>query len=173
MRYSWCIFLLLSLCLSCESDRRERVNVRLQATRLLPSVSNTLETFVFFIRDVPTFYDENVRANGFSEMEVDEVISSKATLSFPFLSGENNLVDEISVRIFNKEDPDDWKEMYYWDLFNVNTTNNIDLLGTIGNLHSIISKGQMDIEVRINFRQIVPPGTRMDLDFSYNIFLKN
>ena len=161
------------LSLGCNKDSRDRVSGSINAEFDIPNGLNTIETHVFVIKDVSSFFESTLAQSGRSIDDIDEVLSAKGDLVFPFISGRIDFLDKVSIRIYNRIDPDNYKEMYYLDAIPLNANNPLKLFSTISNLQPILENDNFDMEVRLKFRSFTPPNPRIRLDFGYTIYFQN
>jgi hypothetical protein len=167
------LFLLLALTIGCNKDTRDSVQGSIDAEFDIPNGLNTIETHVFVIEDVTSFFEQTLLQNGRSINDIDEVLSAKGDLVFPFISGSINFLDKVSIRIYNRFDPNNYKEMYYLDAIPLNANNPLKLFSTISNLQPILENENFDMEVRLKFRAFTPPNLRVRLDFGYTIYFQD
>ncbi len=168
------IILLLSfLFSSCNKDNRQRYEQRLNIQVDIPSGLNLIETHAFIINDIPSFYKTSLNINGYQEADVDEILASEGAFNLIFNNGGLNFIEKISIRIYEKSNPLSYREMYYFDFVPLNEDASINLFPGIANLQKYIENDNFSLEVRLKFRSYVPPGTRLSLDFGYNVFINN
>jgi hypothetical protein len=156
----------------CNKENRARTEQRLQVQFDLPAGLNTLETHIFVIRDINSFFEATLIESGRSASDIDEINSAAANMEFPFTSGNINFLSRLSVRIFPSGRPDEFKEMYYLDFIPNNVNNPLNLFGTIADLTPIIQNGKFDMEVRLNFRTFTQPNPNVRINFGYNVYFK-
>lgn len=172
LKYITFLFI-ITLSFGCNKDTRDRVEGSIDAEFDIPNGLNTIETHVFVIKDVASFFEQTLLQSGRSINDIDEVLSAKGDLVFPFISGSINFLDKVSIRIYNRFDPDNFKEMYYLDAVPLNANNPLKLFSTIANLQPILENESFDMEVRLRFRAFTPPNPRVRLDFGYTIYFQD
>ena len=156
--------------LSCGSDRSLLFEVNNEIEFLLPGGLNTIETHVFVIRGVPTFYRSSLNSNGVAEGDVISISAAKARLIGSFGQIDYNFIDEISVRALSKSGQGINKEMYYQDRIPFNQQGDLELFSSISELKDILSEEIIDMEVRIRLRQSTAVQLQNKLIFSYAVF---
>ena len=170
-RFILVLFTLISV-LGCNRDNRARVEQRLNVEFDIPAGLNTLETHIFVIRDINSFFESTLIGSGRSALDIDEINASTANMEFPFTSGNVNFLNRLSIRIFPSGRPDEFKEMYYLDFIPNNVKNPVNLFGTIADLTPILQNGKFDMEVRLNFRTFTQPNPNVRINFGYNMYFK-
>lgn len=162
------IFLLMMT--SCGSDRQELFIINNEIEFILPGALNTIETHVFIIRNVPSFYRANLSANGATDEQIVSVTATRARLQGSFGTIDYDFIDEISVRAFSRSDPGLNREMYFQDRIPFNQSGDLELFASISELKEILSEEVFDMEVRIRLRQSTPLQLQNKLIFSYAVF---
>ncbi len=164
------VFATLMTFSSCGSDRQELFIIDNEIEFLLPGALNTIETHVFIIRNVPSFYRANLAVNGASDEQVVSITATRARLSGSFGVVDYNFIDEISVRAISKTDPGLNREMYFQDRIPFNQSGDLEMFSSISELKEILSEEVFDMEVRIRLRQSTPLQLQNKLMFSYAVF---
>ena len=170
VRIAFFLFLFSGVFFSCGSDRTEVFEVDNEIEFITPGGLNTIETHVFVIRNVPTFIDNALQANGLNKDQVVGTGATKAKLIGAFGSIDYDFIDDISVRAISKTDPTLNKEMFFMDRISFNHNGDLELFSSITELRDIILDSIIDIEVRIRFRRAFPTQIQHRLVFSYAVF---
>jgi hypothetical protein len=168
--YFLCFYLMAVGFWSCGSDRQELFIIDNEIEFILPGALNTIETHVFIIRNVPSFYNLSLTANGASDEQVESIAATRARLTGSFGVVDYDFIDEISVRAISKTDPSLNREMYFQDRIPFNHSGDLELFSSISELREILSDEIFDIEVRIRLRQSTPLQLQNKLIFSYAVF---
>ena len=163
------IFTALSF-ISCGSDRQELFIINNEVEFILPGALNTIETHVFIIRNVPSFYRANLSANGASDDQIVSITATRARLQGSFGMIDYDFIEEISVRAFSRTEPGLNREMYFQDRIPFNQSGDLELFSSISELKDILSQEVFDMEVRIRLRQSTPLQLQNKLIFSYAVF---
>ena len=169
-RIAFFLFLFSGVFFSCGSDRTEVFEVDNEIEFITPGGLNTIETHVFVIRNVPTFIDNALQANGLNKDQVVGIGATKAKLIGAFGSIDYDFIDDISVRAISKTDPNLNKEMFFMDRISFNHNGDLELFSSITELREIMLDSIIDIEVRIRFRRAFPTQIQHRLVFSYAVF---
>lgn len=163
-------FLIAITFFSCGSDRQELFIVDNEVEFILPGALNTIETHVFIIRNVPSFYRTSLTANGASDEQVVSITATRARLMGSFGPVDYDFIAEISVRAISKTDPGLNREMYFQDRIPFNQSGDLELFSSISELKDILAEEIFDMEVRIRLRQSTPLQIQNKLIFSYAVF---
>src|SRR5690606_7823394 len=95
------IFVLFSLALpflfACSKEDRPYFEARYEARFDLPASLNTLETHYFLIKDVPTFFNQNITSRGWTEESVEKIEASRGVLRSTFGSIDFEFIEDISI----------------------------------------------------------------------------
>lgn len=169
-------WILIILCLgvfglnSCGKGKQELFEVDNEIEFVLPGGLNTIETHVFVIRDVPTFFDESLQAYGYRKEDISLIGSGRGLLTGSFQNIDYDFIGEISIRALSQKEIGLSREMFYRENIPFSHDGELQLLSSISNLTDILSDPFMDIEIRIRLRNIVPADIRNKLIFSYAVF---
>ena len=155
----------------CTSDDRINHNQRLSTFIDLPTNLSLVETHVFTIQNIPSLLTSNANLNGYTIAQIDEIISDRGIISASFSSANLSMIDDIAVRIYTTN-KNEFKEMYYRDIIPFDQGKQMDLFSGLANLQQVLSNETFNMEIRVRLRSFVPPGTRLDLDFGYVVYLQ-
>jgi hypothetical protein len=170
MPYVILLFLTGLLFSACGKGQKELFIIDNEIEFILPRGLNTIETHVFVIRDVPTFYDESLQAYGYKKEDISQIGSGRGLLTGSVINIDYDFVGEISVRALSQKEQGLSREMFYRENIPFSHDGELQLLSSISNLTDILSDPFVDIEIRIRLRNIVPTDIRNKLIFSYAVF---
>jgi hypothetical protein len=155
---------------SCSSGPQELFVIDNEIEFILPGGLNTVETHVFIIRDVPTFFDQSLEAYSIRKEDVAQIGAGRGLLTGSFINIDYDFIGEISIRALSQRDRGLTREMFYRENIPFTHDGELQLLSSISNLTDIFTDPFVDIEIRIRLRNIVPTDLQNKLIFSYAVF---
>ncbi len=155
--------------LSCKNDdRQELFELNFPPPPIefdiLPGL-NTFDTHIYSFSPIPTRYLEKLAASGHSADEVIAIEAKDAALSSLFGDENLNFISRVSIYIFDPFDPANKVEFLYLDPIPYKEKNTIRLFPGITDVSDWIKEEYIGIEIRLNFREISPALTEMELKF--------
>ena len=104
--------------------------------------------------------------NSITATELSAINPHIAVLRGIFSSPENGYIQEVSVKMFDSEDPTFEKEIFYRDQIPNNASGDLALIGTLVDVKDFVAKETYGIRVELILRDISPETIDMRLDFS-------
>ncbi len=157
---------------ACNKDNRTRYEQRLTTSFELPLGLNLLETHVFVIENIDSRFDDLLKEHNLTIDQITDVEAGPNLMDAPLNSSKLNFLEEVVVRVYNKSDPNAYKEMYYLDPVPFNVGSSIFLNGSLSNLTPVLSKDRFDMEIRVKLRSFAPSNLRFDFDFGYFAYIE-
>lgn len=124
-------------------------------------------THIFEISDIPSLSDAIFSQNGTTAAELNEINPGVAVLRGIFVNPDNGYIQEVSVKIFSKEDPTVEREIFFRDQISFNASGDLGLVGTLVDAKSFLEKEDFGIRVELRLRDISPETIEMRLDFNF------
>jgi len=124
-------------------------------------------THIFEITDIPSLSDALFDQNGKTAEEIDAINPGTAVLRGIFANPDNGYIQEVSVKIFSKEDPLIEREVFYRDQISLNASGDLGLIGTLVDAKSYLEKDDFGIRIELRLRDISPETIEMRLDFNF------
>ncbi len=170
MRFIYIIIISFITFVACSSDVEPQFEVENEIDFILPGGLNAIETHVFVIRNVPTFFESSLINNGMRKEDVVSISPGRATLTGKFNDADYKFIEEISIRVLSQSDKELNQEMFYQDRIPFNQEGQLRLFGSITELKDILSEPLIDMEVRIRLRTSTAIQLENKLIFSYVVF---
>ncbi len=165
------ILLFSILGLSCTDDNRPVLfSGNMTARFEIPSGVNNIETYYFTVRDVPTFFAQSASVAGIDTSDVKNIQSARGLLRSTFQNEDYDFVDRVSIFVISKKDPSLKKEMYYVDFVPLGTNNELRMQSSTSELLKILREETVDLEIRLNFREIRITAIPTTMEFGYTVF---
>lgn len=154
---------------SCNKDRDTgpAFDMRYQHDFTLPAGIGPLVAHHFYIKDVPTRYQQLLTQAGKSDGDVFEIITSSASLDGIFGDADFGLVERASLRVYEGSDPTDYQEVGYREPVPLNVGNSLGLIPTLENVEGVMkgSRFSMDLVVWLRATTQQETETRLTLNF--------
>ncbi len=166
------LFLLISLSVlgSCGPDRTPVFDFNLECDFNIPSEINTSSTFYFEVKNVPTFYSQNLANNGLTPSEVTSIVANRATITPRFVDVDLSFIRSVSIVGYPSGLPDEQREFFYMEFVDINEDETLELFSSIAELNDIVSSELIDLEIILNFRTFIPSNVESRLNFSLSVF---
>jgi hypothetical protein len=157
----------MALVTSCTDTQNKLFDMTIEADFVIPPGLNTLDTHYFIIERVPTRFRNFLLG---SPDEIDQILSENAVLSARFTSVDWSIIREISVMAVSINDPNDKREIFYYNLLDFNQRNELRLIRSLPDVRDILNQDFFNLEVRLNFRTITPVEieSRLTMNFIAN-----
>jgi len=138
---------------------------------ILPGL-NTFDTHIYSFSPIPTRYLERLAASGHSAEEVIAIEAKDASLSSLFGDENLNFISRVSIYIFDPFEPANKVEFLYLEPIPYKEKTTIRLFPGITDISDWVKEEFIGIEIRLNFREISPALTEMELEFDLRVLGK-
>ena len=165
----WIIFIATHF-LSCTKGQQLLFEVNNEVEFVMPGGLNTIETHIFVIRDIPTFFEPNLNSFGFRVEDVASINATRATILGSFQAIDYDFIGEIAIRAKSPKNPSLNREMFFMENIPFNHRGELRLFSSITDLTEIMKEKVFDMEIRIRLRSFVGRDIQHKLIFSYGVF---
>lgn len=173
MKQFFFAILLITLSAGCGGDELTFEEVRMQADFEIPVGLNTIEAHFFVIREVPTFYQQNLNARGIDPSNVTNISSANGRLLQIFNQVDLDFISSITIDAISRKDNSLRAEMFYNEQIPFTQGPELRMLSSSSELSEIMKDDLIDLEVRLTFRSFSTVKTECRLDIGYAIFFEN
>lgn len=118
----------------------------------------------FYLRNIPTRYQQLLTQQGKTDADVTGVVTVQGNLSGVFGDANFNVVSQVSIRVFQENDPDDYIEVAYREPVPLEPGNNLGLIPTLADSKRMVSESRMSIDVVIWLRSTTQDNIPVQLD---------
>jgi len=122
---------------------------------------------IFETSNIPTNSLPIFSQNGVTEEDLSAINPGTAFMQGIFTDTDNGYIQEVSVKIFNPDDPTVEREIFYRTQVPENSSGNLALIGTLVNAKDFLKNEEFGIRVEFRLRDISPESVDMRLDFSF------
>ncbi|MEM8906526.1 MAG: hypothetical protein AAGD05_01665 [Bacteroidota bacterium] len=160
------LYLLLFPCLlmNCGQEQVSLLDMPYQVQFTIPAGLSAFENWCFLIENIPNNKNTLFAGAGLEDAEITEIRGKTARLSTIFTDEEYDFIYDISVRIY-KDDPDDYRELFYRAEVPLNASNQLDLIGGDNDVQQYLQEPTFNILVRITPRETLLETFDNRLDF--------
>jgi len=124
-------------------------------------------THIFEATEIPSLSDALFNQNGTTADELNAINPGTAVLRGIFTNPDNSYIQEVSVKIFSKEDPTFEREIFYRDQVALNASGDLSLVGTLVDAKDFLRNENFGIRIELRLRDISPETIEMRLDFNF------
>lgn len=163
----FCFFLTMASSFGCTNVPEPLFEMRLEADLTIPAGLNSLDTHYFYIRDVPTRYKNFV--SGPTAIEgIGSVYPNQGSIQSIFNSIDWIILREISIHVISQQDPENRKEIFYFDRLDSNVKD-LTLLSSLSEVKDILLQDFITLEVRLNFNRSLPTEIESRITMNFNV----
>jgi len=133
----------------------------------LPPGLNTVETYTFVIRDLPTHFQALLSAHGVAEESVRSVNPGAIRLTDELNQLDFNRFERVSL-LASTGDFKNEKEIGYQETIPLNSSNQLQLFPTLVDARDIFSQNTFNLRLKIKLRNFLSSTSNMRLRISMN-----
>jgi hypothetical protein len=137
-----------------------------QRQLVIPAGISQFDVHHFFIKNIPTNYLNALQMAGKTDADVKTIITAKSNLVGVFGDANLNYIDQVSLRIYNEGDPDDYIEIAYRQPVPLEPGNELPLLPSLANYKRFMTDNRFSLELVLWLRKPTTIETELRLDLS-------
>lgn len=165
MKKIYYLLLLPLLLTNCGNDDLILVEMPYRVEFDIPAGLSPFENWFFVFEDIPSNKLSLFANAGITDEDVTEIRGKSARLSTIFSDIPYDFIFDISVRIY-KDDPDDYRELFYRTDVPLNISSQLDMIGGETDVQRYLENGSFNLLIRIVPRQGTTQVVESRLDFS-------
>lgn len=161
------LFLLLSG-LACRKDDglAPGFDMLFQREFSIPAGIGSLDVHHFQLRNIPSNWDQYLNTHGKSEADITGVITNLGTLGGIFGDVDLSFIQQVSVRVYNESNPNDFVEIAYRDPAPFDTGNILPLIPSLADAKRFFKEPRFSIDVVLYLRGITQDQSDVRLDLT-------
>lgn len=166
-RRCWIILPALALIsLSChkQEEIKPGFDMLYQQQFFIPVGLNDFQVHHFQFTDVPTHYEQSLSQAGKTDADITGVITARAALTGIYGDANLDFVDQISLRVFDQSNPNDYLEIAYRYPTPLEPGNSLDLIPSLADAKRFFSKSRVSFDVVVWLRKITTEESELRLD---------
>ena len=147
------IVILVGLLTSCNPDNEEvlfRMDFEENFT-IDPGLSPFL-AYYFELRDISTFWDEQLQINNLTDADIDEVKPARLRIISLFQEEELDFIEELEVFVYTEDETNKIDVAYSINVPR-NTKYEINLAPALPNLKDFFSEDKVNIQIKMRLRE--------------------
>lgn len=163
----WIIFPLLTLFfLSCNKQEEVRpgFDMLYQQQFFIPVGLNDFQVHHFQFTNIPTHYEQSLSQSGKTDEDITGVITVKAALTGIYGDVNFDYVDQISLRVFDQSNPNDYLEIAYRYPVPLDPGNSIALIPSLADARRFFTQSRISFDVVVSLRKITTEESEVKLD---------
>lgn len=163
------ILSVLSL-LSCNKDRDlgPGFDMVYQHDFTIPAGIGAFEVHHFYIKDIPTRYQQLLTQQGKSDADITDIITASASLDGIFGDADFGLVEQASLRVYDSADPTDYVEIAYRQPVPPDLGNTLGLVPSLADAKRFMTSTRFSMDVVLWLRGT----TQQETDTRLSLTLK-
>lgn len=155
--------LLTIVTLGCDSNDPVLFELEMEVDFEIPAGLNTIQRHIFEVKNVPT----RIALYGANLETVSRIHAHDATIGGRLGNANFGIVDNISVWMISRVDPDLRKEIFFQEFVDFDHMGELNLFSSISEVQDIISDDFVDLEIQFFFRTFTPQNidSRLSMNF--------
>lgn len=106
----------------------------------------------FYLKNIQTRYQTLLAQNNRTNEEVKAIALSQAVLSGVFADADYGFIQNVSLRIYNEDNPNDWLEIAYRDPTPLDPGNALPLIPNEGDFKRFLSASRYSLDLALTLR---------------------
>lgn len=156
--------------LSCNKDDDQAPGFDLiyQTDFLLPAGIGVFEVHHFQIKNIPTRYQQSLDQHGKTDGDIKSILTAQAVLSGVYSDANFDIIDQVSVRVFDASDPTDYVEIAYRYPTPLDPGNTLPLIPSLADTKRFFNKTRVSLDIVIWLRNT----TQLETEVRLNLQMK-
>lgn len=154
--------------LSCHKDKREELFVISHTVdfNIQPGL-NTFDTHIYDIGNIPSQLDQRLDDTGHTIDQVASIEPKRAYLSSIFEDVNLDFIHQVSILIYDIDNPVNRIEFCYLDPVPFKKKYGIELFPGIADVSDWLKNEYFGVEIRLNYREVTPSLIQMRFEFDF------
>ncbi|MEE9373932.1 MAG: hypothetical protein V3V00_12850 [Saprospiraceae bacterium] len=162
------IFLLSLSFLSCTKNAPILFEIETEGAFVVAPGLDNIQTHIWTIKNIRT--NVNALTNETTRDLVEGMFASTAVIEAPFTDFDFRLVNMVTINIWDPNNPNDKREVFFMDRRNNNQREELQLFSSLSEVKDILFKDRFDAQVKIRFATFTPTiiESRLKMNFIAN-----
>lgn len=130
----------------------------------IPAGINVFQVHHFYLKDIPTRYQQYLGQHGKTDADVADMITATAALNGTFGDANLNFVDQVSLRVYNEANPADFIEIAYRQPVPLEPGNSLPLIPSLADYKRFMTGPYFSMDVSFYLRNSTVVETDLQLD---------
>jgi len=155
---------------SCGEDFNPLFTMETDARFQIDAGLNTINTYFFQLRDVPTFFDVFSAGVNLDSAEISQIIGRDCMMNPVGDIVDLDFIHSINVYILDPSDINQRYEIFFTNIIEFGSKERIRLFNSVVDVQDFMREPTVNMEVEINFRQIPLRTVQYQLDMGFSAF---
>lgn len=155
---------------ACGDENEPLFTMETEARFTIPAGLNTIETYFFQLRDVPTFFDVFSSAVNLDSVDINQLIGQNCILNPVGDVIDLDFINDMNIYILDPSDPNIRHEIFFRENIELGSKDNLRLFNSIVDVQEFMKLPDIDMEVEVRFRQITFRTVEYQLDMDFAAF---
>lgn len=132
---------------------------------IIPAGIGVFDVHHFQMKNIPSRYLQSLDQQGKTDEEITGVLTAEAVMGGIFGDANFNFIEQVSLRIYDESDPNDWIEIAYRDPVPLEPGNSLPLAPSLADAKRFVknSRFSLDLVLWLNRTTQDETQTRLDL----------
>lgn len=152
---------------SCNKDDQiPGFDLMYQQDFIIPAGIGVFDVHHFQIDDIPTRYQQSLDLHGVADSVVTGILTAQATLGGVFGDADFSFVDQVSLRVYNKSNPNDYIEIAYRLPVPLDPGNTLPLIPSLADAKRFLKASRFSLDVVFWLRNTTQDETSVRLSLT-------
>lgn len=152
------LFSIVGLCLltllSCRKEEEiPGFDLFYQRDFSMPAGMGIFDVHHFFIRNIPTQIEEQLTRNNLTQADITKVLTTKASLDGVFGDANFDFIEQVSVRVFDEDNPANFLEIAYRQPVPLQPGNTLPLIPSLADSKKFFQASRISLDVAVMVRK--------------------
>ena len=160
-----CWMLLVFSMLACrKEDQAPGFDMIYQQQFSIPAGIGVFQVHHFYLKNIPTRYEQSLMEHGKTNEDVTGIITAQATLNGIFGDANLNYIDQVSLRVYDEANPNDYVEIAYRQPVPLEPGNSLPLIPSMADFKRFLTGPRCSMDVVFWLRNSTGQETDLRLD---------
>ena len=161
----WGMLLLIMSTFSCrKEDQAPGFDMIYQQEFTIPAGIGVFQVHHFYLKNLATRYEQYLTQHGKTDADVMSIITSQAVLNGIFGDANLNYVDQVSLRVYDEANPNDYIEIAYRQPVPLEPGNSLPLIPSLADCKRLMKGSRFSMDVVFWLRNSTGLETDLRLD---------
>lgn len=135
----------------------------------MPAGMGIFDVHHFYIRNIPTQMEEKLAQNNLTQADVSKVLTTKASLDGVFGDANFDFIEQVSVRVFDEDDPNKFLEIAYRQPVPLEPGNSLPLIPSLADSKKFFQASRVSLDVAVWVRKTSTQETQTRLSLQMRV----
>ncbi len=148
------LLLIIVSLLSCTKDAPTLFRIEAEAAFVIAPGLDNIRTHIWPLRNIRT--NIGTLASESTRVLVEGIYANTAVVQSPFVNFDFRQINMASINIWDPQNPEDKREVFFMDRQNNNRREELQLFSSLSEVKDILLNDTFDAEVKIRFLTFTP-----------------